>query len=878
MDQLADQASDLRSFLNNPVSAGSSPAVGVGYSPSPGAAPVNPLHRGGHSRLPPPSQPSPGSAYGDNSAHQQQHQQQLDSSRGETNNKRKSEDEQDGSKPHRSKRNRYISIACNECKRRKIKCNGLTPCQRCGNLQLQCLYTPNCCTTNFKDTDDFKQVTDQVARLQEQYDALKREMNAWRQETLRLAPIQERSLPLPGSHAVTPSPSTSSIRSLPKPTFPAPRIKPSFNGPTSINFTVDMAKNTLHNMGYSTAGEGQDEAGGLAEDSPMPSPTLNPIVGPPHTPAVGPRDPLWDFDKNEMVRLCRVHEEEVGIMYPVIQIGSVIEHAKFLATWMESAKRNGMVPPHGQDHGISDMNTCILKIVMCCGLVVEEHGHSDKATLLFESIGPIVDRKLMSEPVDVNNLPFLALVAGYRFLSNDEILAWRIIGQVCRLCLELGLHRREGLEKIADDNARRNALMAFWSAYVLDRRWSFGTGLPYVCDDDKIDPKLPMPDSHPYLVAMITYSRLGAKIWRLVDYFEPAVVRELQRKDFDQLDNEILDWYKTVPEEIKVASLSRIVPMPSGPAYNTERLQIWTRLRLNQIRIWLHTPVLHSASSIAENMPLAQRAVDLAKETIRYMAHMNNTSNLYRKNQVFYHQFLTSAIAVLFLASTHAPLQFSSQCRTEFYMALELVKDMSARSWVSQRLWRTVGSLKAYARRLGLSEDDGDQQQQQRSGAAMAMAGLASGGMGSMSAGSSGPQTPMPMLPAPVSRPSSGSIGRPGMQQQHQFNAPPGHYVQAGQLPAAVPPVLQQQQQGRQAQAAAGGGDDKKNGLRLKDEMTAIFEGYTGLNGRRRTAPGPLTQLHPAARVQSGGGSRVVSPREGMDGAEGVYHVVRDLF
>jgi hypothetical protein len=206
-------------------------------------------------------------------------------------------------------------------------------------------------------------------------------------------------------------------------------------------------------------------------------------------------DPVWEFDKNEMVRLCQVHEEEVGIMYPVIKIDSVIEHAKFLATWMESAKRNGMVPPYGQDEGISDLKTCILKIVMCCGLVVEEHGCSAKATQLYESIRPIVDRKLMSDPVDVANLPFLALVAGYRFLSNEEILAWRVIGQVCRLCLELGLHRREGLAQIADEGARRNALMAFWSAYVLDRRWSFGTGLPYVCHDDKIDPKLPLPVS-----------------------------------------------------------------------------------------------------------------------------------------------------------------------------------------------------------------------------------------------------------------------------------------------------------------------------------------------------------------------------------------------
>lgn len=40
----------------------------------------------------------------------------------------------------------------NECKRRKIKCNGQTPCQRCGNLNLDCQYAPNCCN-NFKETE-----------------------------------------------------------------------------------------------------------------------------------------------------------------------------------------------------------------------------------------------------------------------------------------------------------------------------------------------------------------------------------------------------------------------------------------------------------------------------------------------------------------------------------------------------------------------------------------------------------------------------------------------------------------------------------------------------------------------------------------------------
>lgn len=331
-------------------------------------------------------------------------------------------------------------------------------------------------------------MTEQVTRLQEQVDTLFNNMNALRQETLRLAPIQDRILPLP-STAVTPSPSTSSILSLPKPQLNPQRVPPSFSGPTSTAFTVDVAKNTLHNMGYSGAGDGSEENGMQPEETPTTSPDMRLERRAFHKPA----DPLWEFDKDEMIRLCRVHEEEVGIMYPVLKIETIIEHARKLATWMEASKRNGLIPQLDQEGGISDMRSLELKIIMCCALAVEEHGNSAKATRLYDSIHAIVDRKLMNDLPDVSNLPFLALVGGYRFLSNDEILAWRVMGQVARLCLEMGLHRREGLTKIAGEQDRKNALNTFWTAYVLDRRWSFGTGLPYVIRDENIDPKLEYP-------------------------------------------------------------------------------------------------------------------------------------------------------------------------------------------------------------------------------------------------------------------------------------------------------------------------------------------------------------------------------------------------
>lgn len=56
----------------------------------------------------------------------------------------------------------------------------------------------------------------------------------------------------------------------------------------------------------------------------------------------------------------------------------------------------------------------------------------------------------------------------------------------------MGLHRRETLEKnFLDVNMQAQALKIFWCIYVLDRRWSFGIGMPFVLHDEDIDPALP---------------------------------------------------------------------------------------------------------------------------------------------------------------------------------------------------------------------------------------------------------------------------------------------------------------------------------------------------------------------------------------------------
>ncbi|RDW71865.1 hypothetical protein BP5796_07899 [Coleophoma crateriformis] len=627
----------------------------------------------------------------------------------------------------RAKRNRYISIACNECKRRKIKCNGNTPCQRCGNLNLECQYAPNCCSSGFKESEEFKQMNAHLTSLQEQVDNLYANLNALRAgrdgssafpaSSERPVSVSQDSIPPPGISPMNRD------RTMPK--------HPSFRGPTSSAFNLDVAKTTLHNMGYPNLAEG-DEGLTTEDVTPLGSPPSKPMARPAVHDTNPRRDPIWAFSKEEMIRLCRVYEEEMGLMYPVANIDQLIIHGTNLYEFIDAAIRTGLVT-NSSNGGIKDAQSCVLKMVLACATVTEGSGHSEVGHRLFESVRDVADGILHSEAIEVKNLPFLVLVAIFHFHCDEEALAWRIIGQVARMCIELGLHRRDSLFKtVTDEDERRSAIKLFWSIYVLDRRWSFGTGMPFALQDADIDPSLPEPEVDiPYLNVMITYSRIGSKVWKSVCSFSPAISPSLNVEEIGYLDYQITQWQKSIPPELLLPTSTQ--PQTSSRAMH--RLQILLYLRSNQMRILIYRPVLLSASSIQENLHYANTVVELAKDTIRALTHLNHTSDIYRAQQVCFNYFLISALAVIFLASCHAPVPFSSLCRDEFYMALDLVKGFSNKSFVSKRLWKTIKGLKEIGPRLGLSPDFnstsgqnghmGTMPEDAHSSAALAMADLA---------------------------------------------------------------------------------------------------------------------------------------------------------
>lgn len=181
-----------------------------------------------------------------------------------------------------------------------------------------------------------------------------------------------------------------------------------FQGPTSAAFGMSIANDSLQTMGM-TRSEHPNEIGEVFEAS-IPGATYR-NQAPTAQMAMHPsKDPLWSIGKDEAVRLCRLYDEEMGIMYPIVNLQETISKTKALFTFTESAARTGLVQvqmPGCDSLGTDDNN--ILKMVLATALTVEGDGQSELGQRLFESVRDALGSRLW-EPVELKGLTLLVIV------------------------------------------------------------------------------------------------------------------------------------------------------------------------------------------------------------------------------------------------------------------------------------------------------------------------------------------------------------------------------------------------------------------------------------------------------------------------------------
>jgi hypothetical protein len=199
-----------------------------------------------------------------------------------------------------------------------------------------------------------------------------------------------------------------------------------FQGPTTSAFSFDLAKSSLESRGIVERNEGGDEEGDLTQE---PSPLASPSA-PYHN--LEPRqstDPLWMLPKGEALRLCRVYEEEMGIMYPILELSELLEQVHLLYGPMDRALGSS-VQFDGNLDGLDLGDVNILRLVFACALTAEASGRSEQAIALFDSVREVQDNCVWGTP-DIKSIIFLTLVVRAHALKaingRSDVLAVYIL-------------------------------------------------------------------------------------------------------------------------------------------------------------------------------------------------------------------------------------------------------------------------------------------------------------------------------------------------------------------------------------------------------------------------------------------------------------------
>uniref|UniRef100_A0A093VP73 Putative transcriptional regulatory protein n=1 Tax=Talaromyces marneffei PM1 TaxID=1077442 RepID=A0A093VP73_TALMA len=630
--------------------------------------------------------------------------------------------------PEKRKRTKYAAKACVECKRRKVKCCGEQPCQRCRRRMMECVFAVDDATA---DRRNIESLLEQISKMQTQIDSLTGTVESFNSAAPSPSPKKRK---LSRGTVSTPQKSGSSngLKSeMSQSSSTTDKI--SFHGLTTSSFNFGIARQTLRSRGITEVGGGvsgsddvddyslnqrgdrNENAVSTQDVSPMPSPSITPHRNDPHHQRSSSIiDPLRDINRDEAIRLCHVYEEEMGIMYPVLdfettlnQINALYNHLSPLSSSSEHTTKEG---PLSDD----DMN--ILKLVFACALTAEANGNSDLAMRIFWGVQDVAS-DVVWQPPSIKRVIFITLVSMYLFQIDEETMAWRTIGIAQRLCLEMGLHRSETYPQPAIVlHGKEGVLKLFWSVYTLDTRFSMGTGMPSHLDSSDIDQSLPRPANEPYLNTMISYNRIAERVWRFIT--SPTRNQHSRKEEMTYLDWQVTQWYNSVPEFLKITNpavtstdiLHDQLNHQDGPR-STRRLKALLYLRANLMKILIYRPILYTPSQIVQSPVEASTVVDIAKNTICFITHLNNSTDIYQLQQITFNWFLISALAVLFLAVAHAPAQFTSACKDEFYMALGLIEGFSMHSYISQRLWRSIKGLRKLGPKIGLAAKPSDQNQ-----------------------------------------------------------------------------------------------------------------------------------------------------------------------
>ncbi|KAF5723730.1 fungal specific transcription factor factor domain-containing protein [Fusarium mundagurra] len=330
---------------------------------------------------------------------------------------------------------------------------------------------------------------------------------------------------------------------------------------------------------------------------------------------VTPQGALETLDHSFWCRVLEVYEEEVGMMYPFLDINQQSHEILKRQTQSYSGSlRSGSL--YGE--GISNIAFLVLAIVSS----FEGSKPVEIVSLIVEEVFVSTIPKIRLQSPNLGDLTLLALTCIFFFLNDREKEAWRLIGTFVRLAHEKSPQEEETApENISDTFS--------WSLYTLDRRWSFGTGLPSAVQDSEINrPSLP------------TMSETSSSAATLASRLQVSTSTQ------DYLQFRVLQWQQNLPCRLQFNGVDEKfdVAIEKRGDY---MLLLMLYLRANQMR----TIILRKAASRfgSHNIDTSnfQVMIQVARDTIQVLARLARETDIYHAQHKAFNHFLETAFSAV---------------------------------------------------------------------------------------------------------------------------------------------------------------------------------------------------------------------------------------
>ncbi|KAH7177178.1 hypothetical protein DER46DRAFT_654434 [Fusarium sp. MPI-SDFR-AT-0072] len=390
--------------------------------------------------------------------------------------------------------------------------------------------------------------------------------------------------------------------------------------------------------------------------------------------SISPRGVLEALNQSFWCRVLAIYEEEVGMMYPFLDIDQLSREILDI-----KAQSDFDYAPSSSLYGEGVANIAFLVLAIVS---------SFEGSKAVEIVSPVVEEAFVSiipkiylQSSGFSDLTLLTLICIFFFLNDREKEAWRIIGNIVRLVHEQSCQEQEA-------SAENIPGTFFWSLYTLDRRWSFGTGLPFAVQDSEINRQLlPMNDnSHSlaYLKEMVSFCGIASDVRSFCLGTLSSQLHDSGSTQ-DYLQFRVVQWQQNLPNRLQFNGIDDKfdVAVEKRGEY---KLRLMLYLRANQMR----TIILRKAASRfgSHNIDTSnfQVMIQVARDSIQVLARLARETDIYHAQHKTFNHFLETALSSLLLVTCYASPYQSKSCLQDVVTATQLIHRLASESLITRRL------------------------------------------------------------------------------------------------------------------------------------------------------------------------------------------------